>query len=224
MGVGGIGGREGEADAAVHVDLHAVHREGPVELVADAAGERLESGVGDVVVDEDGELVAAEPGDERRVRRGVGEASGDLDEYEVAGVVPEGVVDLLEPVEVHQRHRERPSGAVDDVQFVPQAVGELHPVGECGECVVEGFVFAESCFVVEAVDEAAVLECHAGVIGEGGEHGAVALLEAVHLAEAVDDGDEADDLSRFGDRRHDPVAGPEMGEHLPRDGRWSPRR
>ena len=55
------------------------------------------------VLEQHGELVAAEAGD------GVAgsdrlEALGDLDQERVAGIVPEAVVDQLEPVEVEEEH------------------------------------------------------------------------------------------------------------------------
>jgi hypothetical protein len=58
------------------------------------------------VLDDDGELVAAEPG------RGVARADlgaqpvGELDEHGVAGLVAVGVVDRLEVVEVDQQQRD----------------------------------------------------------------------------------------------------------------------
>ena len=56
---------------------------------------------------EDGELVAAEPGD-RAARRDDGRAGGRRPRCStVADVVAERVVDLLEPVEVHEHHRHR---------------------------------------------------------------------------------------------------------------------
>ena len=59
------------------------------------------------VVQEDGELVAAEAGEQvvARGRRQPGEPLGHVAEQVVAGVVAQAVVDLLEPVEVEQQQR-----------------------------------------------------------------------------------------------------------------------
>ena len=87
------------------------------------------------LVQDDGELVAAEPGEQVRglqvVERG-GEAGGHRLEQLVAGAVPERVVDLLEVVEVDQREAEagrraRRLGAVVAEQRVQPAV-ERAPV------------------------------------------------------------------------------------------------
>ena len=52
-------------------------------------------------------LVAAEPADGRvLVERGA-DAAGDEAQHFVAGVVAERLVDVLEPVEVHQQHTDR---------------------------------------------------------------------------------------------------------------------
>ena len=53
------------------------------------------------------ELVAAEPGDRVLGPDGAGQPGGGDLEQPVAGVVAEGVVDLLEPVEVEQEQRHR---------------------------------------------------------------------------------------------------------------------
>ena len=94
--------------------------EGPVagavrhaEHVDDALGDLL--GLGQRAGDQDGELVAAEAGDQVVVADDGVEPAGDLDQQLVAGLVPGDVVDGLEAVEVeHQqaalaRSRARPS-------------------------------------------------------------------------------------------------------------------
>ena len=58
------------------------------------------------VEDDHGELVPAEPGD--AILRGrAGAAVGELDQQVVADLVAEGVVDLLEVVEVEEHEAER---------------------------------------------------------------------------------------------------------------------
>ena len=59
---------------------------------------------------EDGELVAAEAGDEVGVAHGGLEPLRDLDQQAVAGLVPEAVVDDLEVVEVEEEDGDRLAG------------------------------------------------------------------------------------------------------------------
>ena len=60
---------------------------------------------------EHGELVAAEAGHGVRVAHDLLEPARDLDEQLVAAGVPEGVVDLLEAVDVEQHQADRVAGA-----------------------------------------------------------------------------------------------------------------
>ncbi len=64
----------------------------------------------------------------------------DLLQEQVANVMPEGVVDSLETVEVEVQHRERSPPAGGLLQRVLHAVGEQCPVRQIGEWVVEGLV------------------------------------------------------------------------------------
>ena len=133
------------------------------------------------VLDEHGELVAAEP------RGGVGAAQrvaqplGDADEQLVAGGVAEGVVDRLEVVEVDEQHRHGLAGAAAAQQRVVDAVAEQRAVGEVGERVVEGLVRELLLQLGEARDrllEVTVLQRRAGLDGERLEEVQVALVEA----------------------------------------------
>ena len=63
------------------------------------------------VLEQDRELVAAEAGDGVGRAHRVGQALADVAQKLIAGVVPEAVVDLLEPVEVEHQHRHGLSGA-----------------------------------------------------------------------------------------------------------------
>ncbi len=67
------------------------------EPVADAPGGRL------AAVDDDGELVPAEPGDEVTAAHAGAQPLGDGEQQLVAGRVPAGVVDVLEVVEVDEQ-------------------------------------------------------------------------------------------------------------------------
>ena len=110
--------------------------------------ERLEHALGGVgrllraddVLEQDGELVAAE------ARRGVGgadargQALGDLAQDLVAGGVAEAVVDRLEVVEVEEDDRDAVLLATVAGDGVAHALDEQGAVGEVGDRVVEGLV------------------------------------------------------------------------------------
>ena len=71
------------------------------------AGGRL-GGAGLVVAREhESKLVAAQPGDGVRVAQPAAHAFGDLLQHHVSGLVPVGVVDLLETVQIHDQERHR---------------------------------------------------------------------------------------------------------------------
>jgi hypothetical protein len=85
------------------------------------------------------ELVPAQTS--HRVPRADGllEAVADLHQQEVAGVMPQGVVDRLELVQVEEDHRHRALGrAVLPGQSHVQAVAEQGTVRQVGEDVVQG--------------------------------------------------------------------------------------
>ena len=112
------------------------------------ARERFEDplgGVGGVlcaadVLEQDGELVAAEAGGGvARADAGV-QALGDLQQHRVAGGVAEAVVDRLEVVEVHEDHGEPAALAPGPRDRVPHPLDEQRAVGEVGDRIVEGLV------------------------------------------------------------------------------------
>jgi hypothetical protein len=104
--VAAVRGVQGDPDRGVDPDRHAVEVDRLVQRLGDAARDRL--GVGDRAHagEHEPELVAAHPAD--RVPLGVdpAQALADLGEQAVALLVAERVVDLLEAVEVDDRHRD----------------------------------------------------------------------------------------------------------------------
>ena len=88
-------------------------------------------------LEQDGELVAAEPGDGVRRADALEQPDRHALEEQVAGRVPELVVDELEVVEVAVEHADRGLGVE---QRAVEPVGEQHPVGEPGQRVVQGLV------------------------------------------------------------------------------------
>ena len=101
-----IVGKHAHADAAGDEQLVAVDR--------DRAGQRVDQllRAGRHLLHvahrahQHGELVAAQAGDDVALAQARAEALGDLLQQHVAGLVPEGVVDVLEAVEVDEQRRE----------------------------------------------------------------------------------------------------------------------
>ena len=109
------------------------------DQLAQPLGQRLglvEAGVGQ----QDGELVAAEPGQHvARPQRGA-QPRADLAEQVVAGVVAEAVVDLLEPVEVEQQQRGRAPGGRRGRATRSAALEQGAAVGQPGQLVGAGLL------------------------------------------------------------------------------------
>jgi len=132
----GVSPPRGHADR--HADLDHVaagQRDGHLHGVADAAGHgRGRVGVERPLAHHD-ELVAGVPGHDVLDPDRVLQAGGHLDEDGVARLVAERVVDVLEAVEVaEQQRRAGPA----DADAVVEQLGELGPVGQAGELVVQG--------------------------------------------------------------------------------------
>ena len=106
-GPGVAGLADGDAERGVHGEVHAIDLGRRQQGLPDGLG-ALEQVELVVLVDEDGELVAADPGQQDLGRERLAHAEGDELEQGVAGAVPESVVDLLEPVEVEQHQAQRP--------------------------------------------------------------------------------------------------------------------
>ena len=129
MGLAHLAVGDGNATACRHDDLLPGHRDGYHQL----AGEPLGDGLGlrrvlEVLAD-DHEFIAAEPTGSVRVTQCGREASADLDQELVAGVVPEAVVHHLEVVEVDEKHREHLAGAGREPQRVLEPVQDQDPIG-----------------------------------------------------------------------------------------------
>ena len=91
-------------------------------------------------VEQDGELVATEPGNRVRRAHGALEALRHLPQDRVAGRVAEAVVDGLEVVQVDEHDADRPAAADRAHDRLLDAVCEQRSVGEARDRVVEGLV------------------------------------------------------------------------------------
>jgi hypothetical protein len=98
---GAVLGVPDDAEARLDGQGGAVERDLPGQVVPHPVQQREHPGRRELGQDE-AELVAAEPRDGVVGADGVGQPGGDHLQQLVAGVVAEGVVDLLEPVQVDQ--------------------------------------------------------------------------------------------------------------------------
>jgi hypothetical protein len=173
--------------------------------------------------DQDGELVAAEPGHRAGRADGGGQPGADLDQQQVAVLVPEGVVDRLELVEVEDHHRRAGHRAGGDVvEHRTEPALQAGAVGQPGERVVQRLV-------PQLVDQLAVAQRDAGVVGDGLEQQDVVLFERAHVAEPVGHGEDADDAGAAAQRHghrlaHAVVVQPAAGAGIPGAARHEQRR
>jgi len=122
-----------------------------------------------------------------------------IDQQPVAGVVAEGVVDLLEAVEVHEHHGCARRSSLEGGRH---HLVEEGPVGQPGQGVVERLVLLAGGLPAQAVDEVAVLQGGPGVGGHGLEQLEVLGVEGAHVTEAVGD-QEGPDHGRLAAKRDD---------------------
>ena len=148
-----------------------------------------------VVDEQQGELVAAEPGREVVVPDAALDPLGDRAEEPVAGGVAEGVVHDLEVVEVEEQDGEDASRAASSARLSLDLLGEHRPVREPRQRVVVGLVaelLLEPGQLGERLLELAVLERDRGLVGERLEQPQVVVVERGPLGEPVGDGHRAD--------------------------------
>ena len=110
---GGVVRRERDTDARADAGAHLVQDERLADLAEDALGDRG-GRVGVGVDQHDREFVAAQTKDRAGRRHRPREARTELTQQLVAGRVTEGVVDLLEVVEVDEEERQIRSSSSTD--------------------------------------------------------------------------------------------------------------
>src|SRR3712207_5546303 len=111
VGGGGGRGRVGDADAGADEHLTLAGAEPALHLLDDPVGDGLDLVLAGHVLEQHGELVAAEPGRRVRDAEAVQEPAGHAGEELVAGGVAEAVVDPLEVVEVEEQDGDGVAGA-----------------------------------------------------------------------------------------------------------------
>ena len=117
--------------------LDAAQHERPREQRADALGHLDRLALVVQVLDQDGELVAAEAGNGVSRAQRLLQPRRDAGEQLVAGRVTEAVVDQLEVVDVAEQHRGERAAPARLQQRVSEPVAEQRPVREQRERVVQ---------------------------------------------------------------------------------------
>ena len=130
VGIAPVVGRDRDAGAAADVQDVV----GDVERLRELREHRVDD-LGDdariaAVRDDHDEFVAAEPADLAAARGHAGEALRHLDQQPVAGRMTDGVIDVLEAVEIEQRDGGRATGFQSD-----QLVVERHAIGQAGQLI-----------------------------------------------------------------------------------------
>ncbi len=125
-----------DADARRQLERDAVDQERLVERAANAlTDEERARRVGSALEDER-ELVAAEARDGVTRARDTLESPGEMLQDRVTGLVPEGVVDFLEAVQVEQHQREARAVSLRGQEGLLEAVVEEPAIRKLGERVV----------------------------------------------------------------------------------------
>ena len=133
-------GVDGHPDAGLDVDRQPFQHKGVPEAGQKLLGHGRGAVAGLDTREQDRELVAAEAGHGVDLAQGGLEPLADLDQELVAVVVAEGVVDLLEPVQIDQSQRRRDQLAVGLAHRLAGPVVQQGPVGQPGEGVGQGLV------------------------------------------------------------------------------------
>jgi len=123
----------GDADTGARGEALPVnfHRLG--QLAENTACERLHPRDGCGLLDQQGELVAAEPGCGVPRPNGRRKDFGDTPEHLVSDGVPSGVVDQLELVEIDEQHDDLRAQTGSPIQRVVESIREQTTVGQSSE-------------------------------------------------------------------------------------------
>ncbi len=84
------------------------------------------------------ELVAADPSKHVRVAQASLQAFPDQAQQRVTHVVPQGVVDVLELIQIHEQHRERSKITLRPVDLAPEQLEVARPIGQVGDRIRQG--------------------------------------------------------------------------------------
>ena len=127
-------------------------------------------------------------------RTAVREPLGDGPEHHIAELVAVGVVDFLEPVDVHEEDRKGRAVPFGTAQELVQAVRHQETVGQVSECVVRGEVLQGHLGLPHLVDlagDADQTDDPAGLVTErelGGERPVRLAVVQLAALDQTDDG------------------------------------
>src|SRR5208283_3919704 len=128
---------DGNADRCTDDDVVPLDRVGRADGGNDAPGGRLQGiGIGGAAGD-DGELVAAEPGNQIVAAHHPTQALRDLKNELVADMVAERIVDILEVIEIDVEHGRRRAAVTDLVDHGLQSFTEIDAVGQAADRIVQ---------------------------------------------------------------------------------------
>ncbi len=133
-------GCDGDPDAALNRSLAAVQPNGSPDDLEQPSHDLRDAPLVRDVLEQNRELVAAQPGHGVADTQRRPHARGDGLQHPVAGVVAERVVDDLEVVEVQEQHGERLTVRASAAERVFDAIPEQRPVREVGHWIVERLV------------------------------------------------------------------------------------
>jgi len=154
IGQRGVLIRRQAGDAAAHGDVRAdlgggigyAQRLDPAPQVVGHLDRSIQVGHGQ----DDGELLAPVAGDGiPGTGQAIGHGVGHRLEAGIARLVSVGVVEILEPVDVHHDHRQRCPGADSPLPLLVDALVELPPVGDPGQRIQIGEFQQRSVGVLE---------------------------------------------------------------------------
>ena len=132
-------GIDDRGHADTHRDLGLAVLEGnrPRGRPRDPVGDQDHLPIAAEVLEQQRELVAAKAGDRVHRSQHSAQPPGQTGEHGVADAMTEGVVDVLELVDIHEQHGDHRAGAPSAIQRHPEPVQEQRPVGQSGERVAQ---------------------------------------------------------------------------------------
>ena len=129
---------DGDADAGADDDGLIGDGVGRADGGDHARGDRLQGRVIEAAGGDDGELVAAEPGDHVVATQGAGEPLGDAADELVADRVAERVVDILEVVEIDVEHGRGRTALAHLLDHGLEPLAEEDAIGQPAKGIVQG--------------------------------------------------------------------------------------
>ena len=172
-----------DAHARPYVEHQALDGERLIDAGHDLVGRRLNVKVVTGRAEQDGELVAAKAPHEALRPGEAHQPPPHLPQDCVARDVAQRVVDLLEPVQVHQQDRDLARRV--RLERVCEAFAEGDPVGQARQRVVVGLVLADFDLAAELLQQVAASKGHAGVGRERLEEPQVSRAETLLLGRSV---------------------------------------